>query len=242
MLKSYRWATFVLLAMGAACSDATSPPKPTGGGDLDLLVPAPKVPLPAHKYVQVGNQAAPVGYESWGETDAQVSVDVGFVNGTTAYAQGILYYYATDATITLDLYVYGGTVSVPSAHARESRSNLLFPSRGSIMAQATTLAPAACGYMAQGTATGSASFKVLSSSKWVSWGEKTGTTTGTAIQPECPTGGGSSGGGSSGGGTLVTTCWYTDVFAPDGTYVYTYTNECSTTYYADTGSGSQNAT
>lgn len=183
-MKAWQAAAVGIVVLLSACSDvadvATNPPS---GKSLLQPVDGPSNSL------STGSQAPPssVPPEYQHFTWIDVSVDVGWVNATTAYGQAIVRYGGNNATADVDLIVRNAQgITVGSNHGTAQASWVL-PGDHVLYASTNVYVSQACGLIAQATAVGSVfdSFFAANQSTAI-WGKKIESGSNGSPQPPCP--------------------------------------------------------
>jgi hypothetical protein len=234
--RALLWSTLVL---SLGCVDAVAPRAPAG--DLELFVPPLLPPETAirmnaeHSLDTAAHRPQRMLVQSEEDpsfsqpTSLTVRADAGF-NGTTAYGQSLLNYWANTARSTVNLGIRYGNTNVGSTSATESASFTL-PAARSLVASAT-MSVSACGNTANVGAAGIVWNETLSLSlSPVVFGRLESTANNAVSQAACeaqqpPDGGGGGSGGAVGGGdgggggnpAQWYICYYT-LYYVGGTYV-----------------------
>ena len=148
---------------------------------------------------------------STGPSLLNTGITVGFVDGDGAYAEAYMTYLGTNAEQDATLTVKLGTTEVGKRTGRSTRHDF-FPAERDLFTMISLPFTASCGHLAIGAGAHKTwhSF-VVGGWKFMTWGEQSGPSSGSASQPPCaPPTRGSGGGGddSYDGGCELCQQWF----------------------------------
>jgi hypothetical protein len=185
-MKRWQAAAFGLavLFFNSACGESVVPTVPSPKESPRVAVPGDG----PSRSVSIGSQtppsSVPAAYQHY--TWIDVTVDVGWYNANTAYAQAIVNFGANNASADIDLSVRNAQGLVIGSNHGQAQASYVFPGDHAVVASTNAVVGQTCGAIAQGTASGKAwdSFFTTSQSM-LTWGQKGASESKTASQPAC---------------------------------------------------------
>jgi len=202
-MKAWQAAAVSVVVLLSACSEVADLPT-SPSSEQSPLQPADGASRALSTNLEDPPDDVPPEYQHY--TWIDVSVDVGWMNPTTAYGQALVRYGGNNATADVTLTVRNAQGTTIGQNHGTAQASYVFPGNHVLYASTNVYVSQSCGLIAQATAVGSVfdSFFAANQSTPI-WGKKTESGSNSSVQPQCPPPPATSPTGSGDGTTTGTT-------------------------------------